>query len=176
MGFPGGSDGKEFTCNAGDLGWILALGRSPAGGHGNPLQYFCLEHPHEQRSLAGYSPWGRKESDTTKQLSIVQHSMYIYWGFLGSSTGKESTCNAGDPGSIPWSGRSPAEGISYPLQYSWASLVAQMVEESACNAGDLDSIWEKEMATHSSIIAWRILWTEESGGLLSIGSHRVGCN
>jgi len=59
-------------------------------------------------------------------------------GFPGSSAGKESTCNAGDPGSIPGSGRSPGEGIGYPLQYSWASLVAQLV--SACNAGDLGSI------------------------------------
>ena len=123
-GFPGGSDSEEFTCNAGDLGLIPGLGRSPAGGHGNPLQYFCLEHPHEQRSLAGYSPWGRKESDTTKQLSIVQHSMYIYWGFLGSSTGKESTCNAGDPGSISGSGRYPGR---YPLQYSWVSLMAPFI-------------------------------------------------
>ena len=43
------------------------------------------------------------------------------------STGKESTCNAGDPSSIPGLGRSPGEGISYPLQFSWASLVAQTV-------------------------------------------------
>jgi len=50
-----------------------------------------------------------------------------YVGFPGSSAGKESTCNAGDPGSIPGLGRSPGEGIGYPLQYSWASLVAQLV-------------------------------------------------
>ena len=49
-------------------------------------------------------------------------------GFPGASAGKESTCNAGDSGSIPGSGRSAGEGISYPLQYSWASLVAQMVK------------------------------------------------
>ena len=47
--------------------------------------------------------------------------------FPGSSIGKESACNAGDPGSIPGSGRSPGEGIGYPLQYSWAFLVVQMV-------------------------------------------------
>ena len=69
MGFPGGSDGKESTCNVGDLGSIPRLGRSPGGGHGNPLQYSCLENPHGQRNLAGYSPWGLKESDTTEQLS-----------------------------------------------------------------------------------------------------------
>ena len=45
-------------------------------------------------------------------------------GFPGSSAGKESTCNAGDSGSIPGSGISPGEGIGYPLQYSWASLLA----------------------------------------------------
>ena len=44
MGFPGGSDGKESVCNAGDLGLIPGLGRSPGGGHGNPLQYSYLEN------------------------------------------------------------------------------------------------------------------------------------
>ena len=65
-GFPGGSVGKESTCNAGDLGLIPGSGRSPGEGKGNPLQYSCLENPLGQRSLAGYSPWGHKESDTTK--------------------------------------------------------------------------------------------------------------
>ena len=73
VGFPGGSDGKESSCNASDLGLIPGLGRAPGGGHGNPLQYTCLENPHGQRSLAGYSPWGRKELDTTEQLSTAQH-------------------------------------------------------------------------------------------------------
>ena len=49
-------------------------------------------------------------------------------GFPHSSAGKESTCNAGDPGSIPGLGRSPGDGIGYPLQYSWAPLVAQLVK------------------------------------------------
>ena len=49
----------------------------------------------------------------------------IYLGFPDSSVGKESVCNAGDPGSIPGLGRSTGEGIGYSLQYSWASLVAQ---------------------------------------------------
>ena len=62
---------KESTCNEGDLDSIPGLGRFPAGGHGNPLQYCCLENPHGQMSLAGYSPWGRKELDTTEQLSTA---------------------------------------------------------------------------------------------------------
>ena len=49
-------------------------------------------------------------------------------GFPDTSVGKESDCNAGDTSLIPGSGRSPAEGIGYPLQYSWASLVAQLVK------------------------------------------------
>ena len=61
-GFPGGSDGKESTCNAEDLDSIPGLGRSPGEGHGNPLRYSCLENPHGQRSLVGYSPWGQKET------------------------------------------------------------------------------------------------------------------
>ena len=66
QGFPGGSDGKESTSTVGDLGLIPGLGRSPGGAHGNPLHYSCLENPQGQRSLAGYSPWGHKESDTTE--------------------------------------------------------------------------------------------------------------
>ena len=68
MGFPGGSGSKESACNVGDLGSILGLGRSPGGGHGNPLQCSCLENPHGQRSLVGHSPWGQQESDTTERL------------------------------------------------------------------------------------------------------------
>ena len=71
MEFPGGSDAKESTCNAEDLGSIPGLGRSPGGGNGNLLQYSCLENPHGQKSLAGYSWWARKESDMTKRLSTA---------------------------------------------------------------------------------------------------------
>ena len=85
--------------------------------------------------------------------------------FPDNSVGKESACSAGDPGSIPGSGRSTGEGIGYPLQDSWASLVAQLVE----NPPAMREIWvrsliwedplEKGMATHSRILAWRIPWT-----------------
>ena len=71
MDFLGGSDSKEFACYAGDLGSIHGLRRSPGGGHGNPLQYSCLENPQGQRNLAGYSSWCHKESDTTEQLSTL---------------------------------------------------------------------------------------------------------
>ena len=85
--------------------------------------------------------------------------------FPGSSVGKESACNAGDPGSIPGLGRSAGEGIGYPLQYSWASLVAQLVEnqpamwETWIQSLGWKGTLEKGKATHSSILAWRNPWT-----------------
>ena len=72
LGLPGGLDGKRSACNAGDLGLIPEWGRSPGGGHDNLLQYPCLENPHGQRSLAGYSPWGCKELDISEQLGTAQ--------------------------------------------------------------------------------------------------------
>ena len=60
------------ACNAGDLGLIPGFGRSPGGRQSSPLQYSCLENPHGQRSLVGYSSWDCKESDMTEQLSMVQ--------------------------------------------------------------------------------------------------------
>ena len=75
MSFLGGSDGKESTCNAGHLGLISGLGRSPGGGLGNPLHLFLVSHGDRKYGL----PW---------------------W-----LNGKEPTCNAGDAGSVPGSGR-----------------------------------------------------------------------
>ena len=70
MGFPHRLVGKESACNAGDQGsWVAKM---PQRRNGNPLQYSCLENPHGQKSLAGYSPWSRKESDKTEQLSAAQ--------------------------------------------------------------------------------------------------------
>ena len=98
-------------------------------------------------------------------------------GFPGSSASKESTCNAGDPSLSPGLGRSPGEGIGCSFQYSWASLVAQMVK----NLPAMQEAWvwslgwegplEKGMTTHSSILAWRIPWTEEPGRLQSMESQ-----
>ena len=69
--FPGGLDGKASACNMGDPGSIPGLERSPGEGNGNPLQYPCLENPKDNRSLVGYSPLGRKESDMTEQLHFT---------------------------------------------------------------------------------------------------------
>ena len=93
MGFSGGSDGKESACNVGHLGSIPGLGRFPGGGHGNPLQHCCLENPHGQKSLAGYSPWGRKESDMTEHSTGMGHTqkqriLYLTSVSLPSSSSK----------------------------------------------------------------------------------------
>ena len=86
--------------------------------------------------------------------------MYTCLGvFLDSSVGKESTCNAEDPGSILGLGRSAGEGIGYPLQYSWASLVTQLLknppamQETWVQSLDWEDPLEKGKATHSSILA-----------------------
>ena len=73
LGYPHGLDGKEATCNAGDLGSILGLEISPGEGHGNPFQYSCLANPHGQRSLAGYRPRTHNKLDMPKQLSTYTH-------------------------------------------------------------------------------------------------------
>ena len=94
-------------------------------------------------------------------------------GFPGSSAGKESACNAGDPGSIPGLGSSPGERIGYPLQYSWASVVAQAVKnwwQSRVQSLDWEDPLKEGMATPASILAW----TEEPGGLQSMGLHPRG--
>ena len=81
---------------------------------------------------------------------------------------------------IPGLGRSAEEGIGYSLQCCWASLVAQVVKnlpavwETWVQSLGWEDALEESMATHSSILAWRIPWTEQPGGQQSRGLHRVG--
>ena len=92
-------------------------------------------------------------------------------GFPNSSVGKEPACNAGERYSIPGSGRSPGEGVGFPLQYYWASLVARLVKNvpAMWETWIQSLVWENRLkkgkATHSSILAWRIPWTVQSMGL-----------
>ena len=80
---------------------------------------------------------------------------------------QRAACNLGDPGSFPELERSTGEGIGYPLQYSWTSLVAQVVKnppairETWIQSLGWDDPLEKRMATHSSILAWRIPWSHK---------------
>ena len=86
-------------------------------------------------------------------------------GFPDSSFGIGSTCNAGDPGSIPGSGRSAGEGMGYPPQYYWAFLVAQLfknlpaMKETWVRSLGWEDPLEKGKANHASILVWRIPWT-----------------
>ena len=97
-------------------------------------------------------------------MEIMNHYV-VHQGFPDSSVGKEPSCSAGDPGSIPGLGRSAREGIDYPLQYSWASLVAQLVknlpamQENWVRSLGCEVPMEKGKATHSSILACRSPWT-----------------
>ena len=106
----------------------------------------------------------------------------------GGSDGKASACNAGDLGSIPGSGRSPGEGNGAPLQYSWLEnskdggawwATVHGVTKSWTRLSDFTLFFhfhalEKAMATHSSVLAWRIPGKGKPVGLLSMGSQRVG--
>ena len=103
----------------------------------------------------------------------------VVMSFPDSPVRKEATCNAGDLSSIPMLGRSPGERIGYPLQHSWASLVAQSLKrlpamrETQVQSLVLEDILEKEVATHSRTLAWKIPWREKPGRLQSMGSQRV---
>ena len=114
LGFPCGSAGKESVCNEGNLGSIPGLGRSPGEGKGYPLQYCGLENSMDC-TVHGVAKSRTLLSDFQLSLSLS----VIKLGFPGGSDSKESSCNVGDPNSIPELGRSPGEGNGYPLhQYS----------------------------------------------------------
>ena len=122
---------------------------------------------HLESWVQSVSSWLSSPSSFTRASNVR--------GFPHSSVGEESACIAGDPGLIPGLGRFSAEGIGYPLQYSWTFLVAQLVK----NLSAMQETWvlslgwedplERRKAPHSSILAWRIPWT-----IQSMGSQRVG--
>ena len=154
--------------------------------------WYLLPHLHIEFFLHVYSAFFFLTVNTTyvvsfsflrelvkkKKKDIVWNGYYFHFtnkdikaqvshsgGFPDISVGKKSTCNAGDPDSIPGSGISAGEGIGYPLQYSWASLVAQLVknppamQETWVRSLDWEDPLEKGKATHSSILGWQFTWT-----------------
>ena len=113
FGLPWSSNSEESACNAGDLGSIPGSGRFLWRREWQSTPIFLLRKSHRQRSLESYSSWGRKQPDTSERLTLIS---YIFpqaalsipkalKGFPGGSDGKESACNAEDPGSVPGSGR-----------------------------------------------------------------------
>ena len=144
---------------------------------------------HGRRSLIGYSPWGRKESDTTERLHFHfsnTHTHIHTYTHVSSSWNPVSRKSTITPSSLcsrsqlPWDcSRCQTSHLTralfWPRSPLWVSLATQMVKIPS--AGDLGSGWEdpleKEMATHSSISAWRVPQTEEPGGLQPLGSQWV---
>ena len=132
--------------------------KSPSPGHSiSRSSEKTVPRRHKRKS--GYIQVCNKESTQLERqrLLLNKENQISSFCFPDSSADKESACNAGDPGSIPESRRSPGAGIDYPLQYSWAFLVVQMVK----NTPAMQKTWvwslgwevflEEGMATHSSI-------------------------
>ena len=115
MLFPGNSVGKESACNAGDLGSIPGFGRSPGEGKMYPLQSSGLENSMDCIDR-GVTKSQTRLSNFPFTLMLFTHKI---WGLPRWLSGKESTCQAGDRGSIPGSERSPGGGQGHPLQYSY---------------------------------------------------------
>ena len=125
---------------------------SASHSEGNDFDFF---ETLQTTGLLSYARCQVKEADQRLQSSP---SNFIVLMITSSSAGKEPTCSAGDPSSIPVLGKFPGEGIDYPLQYSWASLVAQMVKnlpatwETQVQFLGWEDALEKERATHSSFL------------------------
>ena len=138
-GLPQCFSGKEFACNAGDTGSILELGRFLGGGHGNPLQYSCLENPIDRGAW-----WP------------TVHGVAKSWTRLSDFT------------------------FTFTFSDYSASLVAQRLkclpamQETWVRSLGWEDPLEKEMATHSSTLAWEIPWMEDPGRPQFMGSQRVG--
>ena len=110
-----GSEGKVSCLQSGRPGFSPWVGKILWRRKWQPTPVLLPGKFHRRRSLIGYSPWDRKESDRTEQLHSLDRDRR---GFPSESDNKESACNAGDPSSIPRSGRSLGEGNGKPLQYS----------------------------------------------------------
>ena len=126
---------QVFTNSRSSLNSGIGSGRSPGGGHGNSLQYFCLENPmdrgglqsiglqrveHYWSDIAHTHPWRLHYMGIVDQI-IDNWRLICPPALLGLPcwlSGKVSACNAGDPGPVPGSGRSLGEGNGNPLQYS----------------------------------------------------------
>ena len=146
-GFPGGSAGKEPICQCRRrkrCRFDPFVGKIPWKRKWQLTPVFLPGKSHGQRSLVGYSPWGRRELDTTQWLNNNIVAIQGCIDFPGGASGKEPHCQE--------------------MQETWVGSL-----------GGEDPL-EEDTATHSSTLAWEIPWTEESGGLQSIGSQRARHN
>ena len=156
----------------------------------NKIKLFHLSHTHTTARVEKQpSRWGEyklEQTRATKHSSLLP-SLYLCsdhsticlspfyllsTGVPGGSAGKESACNAGDPGSIPGVGKSPGEGIGNPVQYSWASFVAELVK-------NLPGKWETwipclgwEDPLEKGRLPTSVFWPGEFHGLYSSWGHK----
>ena len=161
-----GSTVKESTCNAGDAGdagSILGLGKSPEGGHSNPLQYSCPEN------LMNRGDWQPTQSIGSQRVGhnwVTEHTIWCHrWGFLGGSVGKESANNAGDTRdavSIPGSGRFPRGGHGNPLQYSWKNPMDRGARQAtqSMESQTVKHNWRHWTCTHNVISTFILILVE----------------
>ena len=140
-----GLDSKESACNAGDMDSIPGSGKSPGEGNGNPLQYSFLGNSMDRGAGQANSPWGHKGSDKTDGLTLAPS-----FKMMKASNYHLRT----------------EELWMYNLNKSEGIYRATMHETQVLFLGREDPL-EKEMTTHSSILAWRIPWTVEPGRLYS---------
>ena len=149
---------------------------------------YLMWRAHSGKDPDGGEDWGQKQKGTIEDEMVGWHHRLNGHEFEQTpgdkgSAGKESACDAGDPGSVPGLGRSPGEGIGYPLQYTWASLVAQMVK----NLPAMRETWVWSLVGEDSpgggheqptlvFLPGESPWTEEPGGLQSTGFQRVRHN
>ena len=129
------------------------------------------------RSMALLTPWLRSSGlwnwDSQCLWCELPHQHFVNTaprklGFPQSSIGKESTCDAGDPGLIPGSGRSAGEGIGYPLQYSWATPVAQLAK----NPPAMRETWVGKIPWRRERLPTPVFWAGEFHGLCSPWGHK----
>ena len=131
MGLPGDSDAKASTCNAGGLSSILRSGRSPRGGHGNPLQYSCLENPMDRGAWQATVRGVTKSQDRTKRRTLLLSKGPE--NALGSLPSRTRGLQAPAPQARPWLPLCPQPRetpcktwariwASKPSETSWAEL------------------------------------------------------
>ena len=159
--------GKEPACRCRRLGSHPWVGNIPRGKKWQPAPVFSAREIHGPRSLVGYSPRGHKESDMAKRLETHipyrnRKEVVRSWSFEVCFVSVRKGWGEIGAHRQQWLAHHQNELLNWRIFLTVVFMVLTL------------SLLKKEMATHSSILAWRIPWTEEPGGLQSMGSQRVG--
>ena len=180
--FPGGSDGKSCCLQCRRPWFNPWAGKIPWRRKWLPTPVLLPGKSHGRRSLVGYSPWGRKESDMTEQLHFSMLRAYTYpvislQSFLGGNTEKARyLIGTAKSHTKAVSLLGIEKKISTAIKIGIHPHSHYTVNQNLLNTYYLPEFAEKAMAPHSSTLAWKIPWTEEPGGLQSMRLLRVGHN